>query len=111
MPSGSYRRRLIVITILHKKSVRALRFARSTNGGSGLSGKVERANVQKPHAEYDYNTTKALTRLWLVYIHIRKTSTICLILDFTIEIFQISVCQERALVNAFHYVFRHSPKP
>ena len=55
--------------------------------------------------------TKVLTHLWLVYIHIRKTSTICLILDFAIEIFQISVCQERALVNAFHYVCRPSPTP
>lgn len=59
MPSGSCRRPLIVIKILKKKSVRALRFARSTNGGSGLPGKVERANMQKPHAEYDYNANKS----------------------------------------------------
>ena len=38
--------------LFNKKSVRAVLVARSTNGGSGLSIFVERANLQKPHAEY-----------------------------------------------------------
>ncbi|MDE7411366.1 MAG: hypothetical protein K2M94_04930 [Paramuribaculum sp.] len=42
-----------MMMINKKKSVRAIPVARSTIGGSGMPGKVERANVQKPHAETD----------------------------------------------------------
>lgn len=62
-----------------------------------LPGIVERANSQKPHAEY-VNTPKAtLSRLQLVEIYIfPKASTVCCNPDYTKEIYQISACQERA---------------
>lgn len=56
--------------------------ARSVVRGSGMPIGVERANPQKPHAEYAVRQVKALTRLTChVIIHIHEASTVCYILD------------------------------
>ena len=43
---------------------------------------VERANMQKPHAEYDYATTHSAPAPGIdIIIHIHMASTVCRILD------------------------------
>ena len=42
---------------------------------------VERANMQKPHAEYEYSYSTTLTCCAERNIHILKASTVCYILD------------------------------
>ena len=69
-----------------------------------MPGKVERANVQRPHAEYEIyapRATLARSHRRNIYTHIHKASTVCYNLDFTNEIYQISERQERASSKRF----------
>ena len=69
-----------------------------------MPGKVERANVQRPHAEYEIyapRATLARSHRRNIYTHIHKASTVCYNLDFTNEIYQISERQERAQNRRF----------
>ncbi|MDE7136767.1 MAG: hypothetical protein K2N91_09060 [Muribaculaceae bacterium] len=43
---------------------------------------VERANLQKPHAEYDIYYNERSRAHDVEYVHIHKASTACYILDY-----------------------------
>lgn len=62
-----------------------------------LPGTVERANSQKPHAEYANTLKSCAHALAFGGDNIfPKASTVCCNPDYTVEIYQISACQERA---------------
>lgn len=98
-----------------EKAQGSVSVARSSSGGSGMPITAERA-TQKPYADMYSRRLRTVARNHPgvdEYIHIHKASTAAALLT-VIEIYQISACQERASINAFHIMLQptfHNPQP
>lgn len=72
---------------------------------------AERANMQKPHAEYDICRQSALTcKLLVIITYPQKASTVCLILDYDNETARFLCVKKERQVNASYYVVIPSRK-
>lgn len=89
-----FRFRSTLSGVLEKECVSALQLLVSHCEALELPGIAERANTQKPHAEYDIHGQRLHSLTTMEHAYPKKASTVCYTLDYTKEIFQISQYQE-----------------
>ena len=96
----------------YKKSARTLPLLVPQLEAFALPIFVERANLQRPHAEYEYANIETLSRFNIGRIYIStRSSTVCSIPDEDKESCEVSNCQERALSKRFLLCLFLHPHP